>query len=122
MLSKREKSGARFRRKRRIRGKIYGTTARPRLSVYRSNEHIYAQVIDDDNGHTIASASTLDKSLRDAVAELEGKQAAEQVGKLIAQRAVEKGIEQVVFDRNGYVYQGRVAALAEGAREGGLNF
>lgn len=113
---------ARKRRHRRIRMKISGTADRPRLNVYRSLGHIYAQVIDDVVGHTLVSVSTLDGSL---VADLNGKTKREQataVGKAVAQKAIDAGIEEVVFDRGGYLYHGRVKALAEGAREGGLKF
>jgi len=102
--------------------KISGTTERPRLNVYRSLNHIYAQVIDDESGQTLVSASTLDPQLAD---DLKGKAKAEQavvVGKTVAERAKAIGVEQVVFDRGGYLYHGRVKALAEGAREGGLKF
>ncbi len=95
---------------------------RPRLSVFRSNKHMYAQIIDDANGHTLAAASTLDKELREAVAKGGDKAAATEVGKLIAKRAVEAGVSEVVFDRGGYIYHGRVKALADAAREGGLSF
>ena len=122
MLKKRELKSKRQRRKRSIRKKIFGTPNRPRLSVYRSNKHIYAQVIDDLNGHTLASASTVDKDARDEVADLEKEEQARQIGKILAERAKEQGIEQVVFDRNGFIYHGRVAAVADGAREGGLEF
>jgi large subunit ribosomal protein L18 len=109
----------RARRRRRIRKKISGTTERPRLSVFRSNKHIYAQIIDDVNGHTLVEASTrgLGTSGSSKTAE-----AAKEVGKLLASRAVERGIGAVAFDRGGYLYHGRVKALAEGAREGGLRF
>lgn len=123
MLSKKTKNSGRYRRKRRIRKKITGTAARPRLSVYRSNAHIYAQLIDDDRGETLASASTVDRALRGELGEdTEKQEAAHKVGLLVAQRALESGIESVVFDRNGYVYHGRISALADGAREGGLKF
>jgi large subunit ribosomal protein L18 len=104
--------------KNRVRGKISGTSSRPRLTVYRSNAEIYAQVIDDENGVTIASASSLklDKSGKNKV------QLSEEVGKSVAALALEKGVENVVFDRNGYLYHGRVLSLAEGARQGGLKF
>ena len=119
MVSKADSNKARLKRHKRVRGKISGTAARPRLNVFRSNKGIYAQIIDDVKGITICSASTLDK-------EFEGyggnKDAAKQVGKLVAARAAEKGITEVVFDRGGYIFHGRVAALAEGAREGGLKF
>jgi large subunit ribosomal protein L18 len=117
-----KKMDARKRRHQRIRAKISGTAERPRLNVFRSLEHISVQVIDDVAGHTLASASTLEKSL---AVDLSGKNKREQataVGKLIAQRAKDMGITQVVFDRSGYLYHGRVKALADGAREGGLEF
>lgn len=112
----------RLRVKRRIRNKISGTPERPRLSVFRSNKHIYAQIIDDEAGHTLVSASTRSKEL---AGQLEGKTKVEQamlVGKLLAEKALKANISQVVFDRNGYKYHGRVKALADGAREGGLKF
>ena len=113
---------ARKRRHRRIRQKISGTAVRPRMNIFRSLNHIYVQVIDDVAGNTLASSSSLDKKLR---SELEGKSKKEQaaiVGKAVAERVKEAGIETVVFDRGGYLYHGRVQALAEGAREGGLKF
>jgi large subunit ribosomal protein L18 len=112
----------RIRRHLRVRQKVSGTAARPRLNVYRSLENIYAQVIDDEAGHTLVSASTIDKEV---VSQLEGKKKAEAakiVGMVVAQRAVAAGIKLVVFDRGGYRYFGRISALAEGAREGGLEF
>lgn len=118
-----KKQAARQRRHRRVRAKISGTAERPRLNVYRSVRHIYAQVIDDLEGHTLVAASTLDA---DVAKEIEGKPKAEQaaaVGKLVAERAKKAGIKQVVFDRGGYQYHGRrVEALADAAREGGLEF
>jgi large subunit ribosomal protein L18 len=108
------------RRQKRVRKKVSGTQARPRLSVFRSNRHIYAQVIDDTSGRTMAAASTMEKTLS-----LEGRKKSEQaqeVGKLIAARAKEAGVETVVFDRGGNLYHGRVKALADGAREAGLRF
>ncbi len=113
---------ARFRRKLRIRKKIFGTAERPRLSVFRSNRHIFAQIIDDEKGHTLVASSSFSKELRGK--EIEGGKTgvAKEVGKLIAQKAKEKGIEKVVFDRGGYLYHGRVKALADGAREAGLIF
>lgn len=122
MLKKSKLKNKRFRRKRSIRKKIFGTPERPRLTVYRSNQHIYAQLIDDIAGHTVASASTVDSEARDELAELEKVEQAEAVGKLIAERAQEKGIDKVVFDRNGFIYHGRIAAIADGAREAGLKF
>ena len=113
---------ARKRRHRRIRTKISGSAERPRLNVFRSLDHIYAQVIDDVSGKTITSASTIDKELR---ADLAGKTRKEQamlVGKAVAERAKAAGVSTVLFDRGGYLYHGRVQALAEGAREGGLEF
>ena len=97
-------------------------TGRPRLSVHRSSKHIYAQVIDDQEGRTIASASTMEKDVRGSLKTGADKAAAEAVGKLIAERAGEAGVKQVVFDRGGYIYHGRVKALADAAREGGLDF
>jgi large subunit ribosomal protein L18 len=111
---------ARLRRHRRVRKKVLGTAARPRLAVFRSNKHISAQVIDDVSGRTLASASTVEAALRDQVS---GNAAgATQVGRLVAERAKAAGVEQVVFDRGGYLYHGRVAALADAAREAGLEF
>ena len=109
---------ARRRRHRRIRGKVSGTAERPRLAVSRSNMRIYAQLIDDDRGHTLAAAGSHEAALRD----LPKGAAAAEVGKLLAKRARAAGIERVVFDRGGYRYHGRVQALADGAREGGLTF
>jgi large subunit ribosomal protein L18 len=108
----------RKRRHRRVRGRVHGSAARPRLCVFRSSKGIYAQLIDDDAGATLASASTLQL---DGASGSKSERAAE-VGKLVAQRAREAGIEKVVFDRGGYLYHGRVKALADGAREGGLEF
>jgi large subunit ribosomal protein L18 len=113
---------ARKRRHQRIRAKIAGTAERPRLNVFRSLEHIYVQVIDDVSGHTLVSASTLENSLASELSGKNKRQQATAVGKLIAQRAKDAGITQVVFDRGGYLYHGRVKALADGAREGGLEF
>ena len=119
MVNKADSNKARLRRHKRVRGKIFGTAERPRLNVFRSNKAIYAQIIDDVKGVTICSASSLDKEF-DGIGG--NKEAAAKVGKLIAERAADKGITEVVFDRGGYIYHGRVAALAEGAREGGLKF
>jgi len=102
-----------------VRGKIAGTPERPRLNVFRSEKHIYAQVIDDTQGVTLCAASSVEKDFKSSGA---NKEAAGKVGKLVAQRAVAKGIETVVFDRGGYIYHGRVKELAEAAREGGLTF
>ena len=111
------------RRKQRVRLALRRSSGgRPRLSVFRSSKHIYAQVIDDLKGETLASASSLEKSLRDAGKTGADIDAAKAVGKLLAERAVQNGVKEVVFDRGGYLYHGRVKALAEGAREGGLDF
>ena len=119
MVSKINKKAMRLKRHVRVRGKISGTPERPRLNVFRSNANIYAQIIDDVNGVTLVSANTLEKELEGSTGNCEG---AKKVGQVLAERAKAKGIEEVVFDRGGYVYHGRVAALAEGAREGGLKF
>jgi len=116
-----DRKEARERRRRRVRAKIYGTADRPRLNVFRSLNHIYAQLIDDEAGHTLAAASTLEKAVR-AQTGLKKTEAAALVGKLIAQRALEREIKRVVFDRAGYRYHGRVKAVADGAREAGLEF
>lgn len=117
MVKQIDKNGARLRRHRRVRGKISGTTARPRLDVFRSAKHIYAQIIDDEQGVTLVAASSMDKDFDGFGGNVE---AATAVGKKIAEKALEKGISEVVFDRGGFVYHGRVKALADGAREGGL--
>ena len=119
MVSKVNKNAMRLKRHIRVRGKISGTPECPRLNVFRSTANIYAQIIDDVNGVTLCAANTLEKSFEGATGNAE---AAKKVGLIIAERAKEKGITEVVFDRGGYVYHGRVAALAEGAREGGLQF
>ncbi len=119
MISKRDKAAKRVARQKRVRAKVTGTEARPRLSVFRSLNNIYAQLIDDTKGVTIASASTLDKEVKTKASNIE---AAKEVGTLIAKRAAEKKVETVVYDRNGYLYHGKVKALAEAAREAGLKF
>jgi large subunit ribosomal protein L18 len=119
MIKRPNTNAQRLKRHKRVRGKISGTPERPRLNVFRSNANIYAQIIDDVNGVTLVSASSLDKSFEGATGNAE---AARKVGQLLAERAKAKGIENVVFDRGGYIYHGRVQALAEGAREGGLEF
>ena len=119
MVNKIDKNAQRLKRHLRVRGKISGTAERPRLAGYRSNAHISAQIIDDVTGTTLVAASTYEK---DFTAIGSNKEAAKAVGKTIAQRALEKGITTVVFDRGGYVYHGRVSELAAGAREGGLQF
>ncbi len=113
---------ARIRRHRRVRAKVEGISSRPRLCVFRSLNHIYAQVIDDSQGHTLISASTLDLEIKNEVAGKVKAARAELVGSLVAKRALSKGINQVDFDRGGYKYHGRVKALAEAARQGGLKF
>lgn len=122
MPSVNPKALARERRKRRVRKKIRGTAARPRLSVFRSARHIYVQAVDDDSGMTLATASTLSPELKDKVKGLNKRDASKLVGEQIGSRIKEKGIERVVFDRNGFLYHGRVQALSEGARETGLKF
>ena len=119
MVSNFNKNAKRLKRHIRVRGKISGTPECPRLNVFRSNANIYAQIIDDVNGVTLAAANTLEKDFEGATGNIE---AAKKVGLVLAERAKAKGIEVVVFDRGGYLYHGRVAALAEGAREGGLKF
>lgn len=110
------------RRKARVRKKISGAQERPRLNVFRSNKHIYAQIIDDTTGRTLVSASSSSKEISGEVAKIKKTEASKLVGELVAKRAREKDIETVVFDRSGYIYHGRVKALAEGARSGGLKF
>ena len=125
MASANIKKEARLKRQKRIRKKLVGTTERPRLSVFRSARHIYAQIIDDSRGHTLTSASSLDeavKSYKASESDTDKTAVATFVGKLVAERAVEKGIKQVKFDRNGFLYHGRIKAVSQGAREGGLEF
>ena len=122
MFNKRDRNEVRRIRHERVRKKISGTPDRPRLCVYRSNMHIYAQIIDDVAGNTLVAASTVEKEIASQLQELDKKGAAKLVGKIVAERAVKAGINEVVFDRGGYIYTGRVAELAAGAREGGLNF
>ncbi len=113
---------SRLKRKRRIRKNIFGNPVRPRLSVFRSSKHIYAQIIDDTEGATLVSASTLDKEFKETKVEGKKVEIAKAVGSLIGKRAVDKGITKVVLDRNGYLYHGRIKSLSDGAREAGLNF
>ncbi len=122
MFKKRDRNEIRVIRHARVRKKISGTPDMPRLSVYRSLNHIYAQIIDDTKGVTLVSASTVDPNLKGQLEEASKKGASKLVGKLVAERALQAGIKQVVFDRGGYVYTGRVAELAAGAREAGLDF
>ena len=119
MIKRPDTRGQRIKRHQRVRGKISGTAERPRLSVFRSENNIYAQIIDDVAGCTLVSASTVEKSFEGNGGNVE---AAKKVSAKVAERALQKGIEEVVFDRGGYIYHGRVQALAEGAREGGLKF
>lgn len=119
MVNKPDSNKARIKRHMRIRNKISGTPERPRLNVFRSGKHIYAQIIDDINGVTLVSASTMDKDFDGYGG---NKEAAKKIGKTIAERAAQKNITEVIFDRGGYVYHGRIKELAEGAREGGLKF
>ena len=116
------KQAARLKRRQRIRRKISGSEARPRLSVFRSTRHIYAQIIDDGKGQTLVAASTLSGEIKDKLSGLKKADAAKEVGKLLAAKAREKGISQVVFDRNGFIYHGRVKAVADSCRENGLEF
>ena len=122
MVNKKDSNAARIKRHYRVRKNISGTPERPRLNVFRSLSNIYAQVIDDTTGKTLVSASSLDKEIKDKLANGGNKEAAKEVGILVAKRALDAGIKAVVFDRGGYVYHGRVLNLAEGAREGGLEF
>lgn len=122
MLKKFDRNQMRKNRQTRVRQKVYGTPEKPRLSVYRSNNHIYAQIINDVNGHTLVSASTLEKELKEELSSTRNREAAKLVGKLIGKKAIDKGINQVVFDRAGYLYHGKVKELADGAREAGLEF
>ena len=119
MIKRPNTRAQRMKRHSRVRGKISGTAERPRLSVFRSENNIYAQVIDDVAGNTLVSASTVEKGFEGIGGNIE---AAKKIGALVAERAIQKGIEEVVFDRGGYIYHGRVQALAEGAREAGLKF
>ena len=118
MINRPDTRSQRIKRHNRVRGKISGTAERPRLSVFRSEKNIYAQIIDDVAGNTLVAASSVEKDFGPG----SNKEAARKVGKLVAERAIAKGIEEVVFDRGGYIYHGRVMELAEGAREGGLKF
>lgn len=122
MTTKKSRSSARDRRHVRVRTKVHGTLERPRLCVYRSLEEIYAQVIDDEQGHTLASASSIDNEIRPKSGGMKKTDQARLVGKIVAERAKARGIDKVVFDRGGYRYIGRVKALADAAREGGLEF
>ena len=122
MVSKESRSKIRAKKHMRIRNRFSGTAERPRLAVFRSNNHVYAQVIDDVAGKTIVSASTLEKDIKAEIKNTDDIDAASKVGSVVAQRAMEKGIKAVVFDRGGYIYHGKVKALADAAREAGLEF
>lgn len=122
MVKKESRSEIRAKKHRRIRNNLAGTAERPRLAVFRSNNHMYAQIIDDTVGNTLVSACTLDKDVKDALEKTNNVDAAAQVGTVIAKRALDKGITTVVFDRGGFIYQGKIKALADAAREAGLTF
>ena len=122
MVSKESRAKIREKKHYRMRNRFAGTTERPRLAVFRSNNHMYAQIIDDSVGHTLVSASTLQKEVKAELEKTNDVAAAAYLGKVIAERALEKGIKVVVFDRGGFIYQGKVKALAEAAREAGLEF
>ncbi len=122
MVSKTSRSDIRKAKHRRMRSRISGTTQRPRLAVFRSNNHMYAQIIDDTVGNTLVSACTLQKEIKEQVEKTNNVEAAAVLGKVIAERAKAKGIDTVVFDRGGFIYQGKVKALADAAREAGLEF
>ena len=122
MINKIDKNAERVKRHNRIRNKISGTAEKPRFNVYRSEKHIYVQIINDVNGTTLAAASDVEKDIREAVKDMTKSQAANYVGKIAGERAIAKGINEVVFDRGGYLYIGRVAQVADGARAAGLKF
>jgi len=122
MIKKLSRNAARLKRHYRLRNKLSGTPESPRLCVFRSNKHIYAQIIDDDAGHTITAASTMEKTVAKNLKNTYNIDAAKAVGAAVAKKALEKGIETVVFDRGGYLYHGKVKALADSAREAGLKF
>ncbi|MCI8866435.1 MAG: 50S ribosomal protein L18 [Lachnospiraceae bacterium] len=122
MVSKKSRSEVRVKKHTRLRNRFAGTAERPRLAVYRSNKHIYAQIVDDSVGNTLAAASTVEKAAMEELEYTDNVAAASYVGTLIAKRALEKGIQEVVFDRGGFIYHGKVQALADAAREAGLKF
>lgn len=122
MVSKQSRSEIRVKKHVRLRNRFSGTAERPRLAVFRSNNHMYAQIIDDTVGNTLVSASTLEKEIKTELEKTNNVDAAAYLGTVIAKRAIEKGIKEVVFDRGGFIYQGKVAALADAAREAGLEF
>ena len=122
MVSKESRQKIRVKKHNRMRNRFYGTAERPRLAVFRSNNHMYAQIIDDTVGNTLVAASTLEKDIKAELEKTNNVDAAAYLGTVIAKRALEKGINTVVFDRGGFIYQGKIAALAEAAREAGLEF
>ena len=122
MVSKESRSKIRAKKHMKIRNRFSGTAQRPRLAVFRSNNHMYAQIIDDTVGHTLVAASTLEKDVKAELEKTNNVDAAAYLGTVIAKRAIEKGIKEVVFDRGGFIYQGKIAALADAAREAGLEF
>ena len=122
MINKESRSAIRAKKHLRVRNRFSGTAERPRLAVFRSNNHMYAQIIDDTVGNTLVSASTLQKDVKAELEKTNDVAAAAYLGKVIAQRAIEKGITEVVFERGGFIYQGKIKALADAAREAGLNF
>ena len=122
MVTKENRAAIRHKKHMRLRNRFSGTAERPRLAVFRSNSHMYAQIIDDAAGRTLVAASTVEKAAKEELENTDTKDAAKYVGTLVAKRALEKGITEVVFDRGGYIYQGKVQALAEAAREAGLQF
>ena len=122
MVSKKSRTEVREKKHRRMRNHLSGTTERPRLAVFRSNNHMYAQIIDDTVGNTLVSASTLQKDVKANLEKTNNVDAAAYLGKVIAEKAIEKGIKDVVFDRGGFIYHGKIQALADAAREAGLNF
>ncbi len=122
MVSKVSRRDVRVKKHKRLRNRLSGTAERPRLSVFRSNNHMYAQIIDDTVGNTLVSASTLEKDVKAELEKTNNVDAAAYLGTVIAKRAIEKGIKTVIFDRGGFIYQGKIAALAEAAREAGLEF
>ncbi len=122
MVSKESRQEVRVKKHMKIRNRFSGTAERPRLAVFRSNNHMYAQIIDDTVGHTLVSASTLEKEIKAELEKTNNVDAAAYLGTVIGKRAVEKGIKEVVFDRGGFIYQGKIAALADAAREAGLEF
>ncbi len=122
MIKKQSRVEVRVKKHMKVRNRLSGTTERPRLAVFRSNNHMYAQIIDDTVGNTLVSASTLQKDVNADLAKTNNVEAASKVGEVIAKRALDKGIKNVVFDRGGFIYQGKVKALAEAAREAGLEF